>query len=169
MKLTESTQNTLAATVGQSIGRRRNKTGMNKICCYHHASWSGFTSFRRTYTTGRYRGLTQIFPSFTVARYSSIPFHHSLLQNLPKSVRGGSSFGSLPMYSSLPGHLKCTHSLVSLEAMIPNPIHTVWFLIHFFLFSPLLSSSVSFQWLVFDSYVWRTKTMVHSHMLFGCM
>jgi len=123
--------------MGQSIGRRRNKTGMNKICCYHHASWSGFTSFRRTSSTGRYWGLTQILPSLTVARYSSTSFHHSFLQNLPNSV--GVFFWVSPMYSNLPGHsevslipisttcpghLKCTHSLISLKVIIPNSIAT---------------------------------------------
>jgi len=78
------TQNTLAATMEQSIGRRPNKTGSNKICCYHHATWSGFTSFRRTSSTGRYRGLTHIFPSLAVSRYSShsVPVCRGLLLGL---------------------------------------------------------------------------------------
>ena len=78
------TQNTLAATIGQSIGRRRNKMGLNKTYCYHHASWSGFTSFRWTSSTGRCPGLTQIFPSLTVSSRSSysVPFDSSFLKNL---------------------------------------------------------------------------------------
>lgn len=72
---------------------------------------------------------------------------------------------SSPTNVTCPKNLKCASSITPLRRITPNFILILSFLIPPLISFPLFPSSISFQWLAIDYYVWRTKAMIRTHVL----